>query len=196
MDFKLINQGQIKTENDRIEMIAPAHSDFFYNNGAVGENGVTPKSLCNAPFYYTEISGDFVMRVKTYHDFQDTYDSASILVMLDMENWAKSCSEKTDFGTHAVVSVIARNGESDDANGCNFDGHEVWLQVCRCGKSFAFHYSLDGENFYMMRFFNLPVAETVKVGLVAQAPIGNGGARIFTDLTFEQKTVKNIRLGK
>lgn len=102
----------------------------------------------------------------------------------------------TDFGTHAVVSVIARNGECDDANGCNIDGNEVWLQVCRCGNSFAFHYSVDGKKFYMTRFFNLPVSETVKVGLLPQAPVGNGGTRVYSDLTFEQKTVKNIRMGE
>lgn len=102
----------------------------------------------------------------------------------------------TDFGTHAVVSVVARNGECDDANGCNIDGNEVWLKVCRCGNSFAFHYSVDGKKFYMTRFFNLPVGETVKVGLLPQAPVGNGGTRFYTDLTFEQKTVKNIRMGE
>lgn len=74
--------------------------------------------------------------------------------------------------------------------------NEVWLQVCRCGNSFAFHYSVDGKKFYMTRFFNLPVGETVKVGLLPQAPVGNGGTRFYTDLTFEQKTVKNIRMGE
>ena len=196
MDFKWLNEGQMKEENNKIEMIAPAQSDFFFNNGAIGDEGITPESLCNAPFYYTEIAGDFVMRVKVAHDFKDTYDSASIMVMQDMRNWAKACFEMTDFGTHAVVSVIARNGESDDANGCNIDGNDVWLQVCRSGKSFAFHYSVDGKNFYMMRFFNLPAGETVKVGLLPQAPVGDGGIRTYTDLTFEQKTVKNIRIGE
>lgn len=48
----------------------------------------------------------------------------------------------------------------------------------------------------MMRFFNLPAGDTVKVGLLAQAPVGNGGSRVYSDLTFEQKTVKNIRMGE
>ena len=114
MDFKWLNEGQINTENNKIEMFAPAQSDFFFNNGAVSEEGITPESLCNAPFYHTKIAGDFVMRVKVSHDFKDTYDSASIMVMQDMKNWAKSCFEMTDFGTHAVVSVVARNGECDE----------------------------------------------------------------------------------
>ena len=90
--------------------------------------------MCNAPFYYTEITGDFVMRVKVSHDFKDTYDSASIMVMQDMKNWAKACFEMTDFGTHAAVSVIARNGESDDANGCNIDGN-IAPSVERAGRT-------------------------------------------------------------
>lgn len=196
MAFKWINEGKIEIKNNQIKMFAPAHSDFFYNNDSINEEGITPESLCNAPFYYTEMEGDFIMRVKVSHDFKDTYDSASIMVMHDMKNWAKSCFEKTDFGTHAVVSVVAKNGECDDANGCNIAGNEVWLQICRCGNSFAFHYSVDGENYYMTRFFNLPASKAVKVGLLPQAPTGEGGIRNYADLTFEQKTVKNIRMGK
>jgi len=69
-------------------------------------------------YQYTEYIGKLI----SYCNFKDTYDSASIMVMQDMENWAKCCFELTDFGTHAAVSVVAKNGQSDDANGCNIDG--------------------------------------------------------------------------
>ena len=163
MEFKWINEGIIRQTDNHIEIDAPAQSDFFCNNGAVSEEGITPETLCNAPFYYTEVDGDFVMRVKVAHDFKDTYDSASIMIMIDMQNWAKACFEKTDFGTHAAVSVVTRNGESDDANGCNIDSNSVWLQITRAGNSFAFHFSEDGVTYYMMRFFNLSAGKTIKV---------------------------------
>ena len=196
MKFKWINKGTIRQTNLHIEIDAPAQSDFFCNNGAVSEEGITPETLCNAPFYYTEVEGDFVMKVKVAHDFKDTYDSASIMVMIDMQNWAKACFEKTDFGTHAAVSVVTRNGESDDANGCNIDSNSVWLQITRVGNSFAFHFSEDGVTYYMMRFFNLAAGKTIQVGLLAQAPQGNGGIRTYENLTIEKKTVKNIRFGE
>ena len=41
-------------------------------------------------FYYTEVSGDFVMRVKVSLDFKSTYDSSSIMVMHDAEKLGKS----------------------------------------------------------------------------------------------------------
>ena len=46
------------------------------------------------------------------------------MVMQSDAVWGKACFEQSDFGTHAVVSVVT-NGVSDDANGCNIDGDTV-----------------------------------------------------------------------
>lgn len=195
MDFKWLNESEMHTEGDRIEITAPARTDFFCGGTDGCEEGILPESLCNAPFYYTEVEGDFVLKVKVSHAFEDTYDSASVMVMKDLDCWAKCCFELTDFGTHAAVSVVTK-GDSDDANGCNLEGDTAWLQVCRVGNHFAFHYSLDGDCFYMMRYFYLPVMPVVKVGLLAQAPTGKGGKRIYEHLSIEHRTAKNIRAGK
>ena len=37
---------------------------------------------------------------------------------------------------------------------------------------------------------------TVRAGLLAQSPTGEGGIRIYEDLSIEKKTVKNIRMGE
>ena len=195
VNFKWLNLGSARFDGGRLVIDAPALSDFFCNNGAIAQDGITPETLCNAPYYYTEVSGDFVATVKVSHAFKYTYDSATLMVMKDLDVWAKSCFEKTDFGTHAVVSVVT-NHTSDDANGCNIDGDSVWLKVARVENCFSFHYSTDGEKFYMTRFFTLPVDTTVKVGLVAQAPQGGGGPRFFDGFTLEHRAVKNIRFGE
>lgn len=194
-NFKWLNESSIRKEDNKLIVHATKESDFFCNNGAIGEEEITAESLCNAPYYYTEIIGDFVLKAKVSHEFIYIYDSASLMVMVDKDNWAKSCFELTDFGTHAVVSVVTKNGESDDANGSNIDANSVWLQITRAGNSFAFHYSVDGENYYMTRFYNLPATETVKIGMLAQSPTGDGGDRCYEDLYIESKTVKNIRFG-
>ena len=173
MIFKWMNESAISIEGDRIEITAPPKTDFFCGSIDECEEGFLPESLCNAPYYYTEIEGDFVLKVKVSHGFKDTYDSASVMIMKDLNCWAKCCFELTDFGTHAAVSVVTK-GDSDDANGCNLEGNTAWLQVCRVGNNFAFHYSLDGVNFYMMRYFHMPVMPVIKVGLLAQAPTGTG----------------------
>ena len=196
MDFKWLNEGSINQTKDRIEIIAPPQTDFFCGSIDECEEGILPESLCNAPYYYTEIEGDFVLKVKVSHEFKDTYDSASVMVMKDLTCWAKCCFELTDFGTHAAVSVVTKNGRSDDANGCNLSGNTAWLRICRVNNSFSFLYSEDGTHFYMTRFFNLSGMETVKVGMLAQAPQGDGGYRVYENLTFEKRTVKNIRAGE
>ena len=195
--FHWINEGEVVLEENRIIMMAPALTDFFCGGETTSEEGILPESLCNAPYYYTEIDGDFVLKVKVSHEFRETYDSASVMVMHDMTNWAKCCYELTDFGTHAAVSVVTINGESDDANGCNIEGQDyLWLKVCRVGRAFSFHYSLDGEKFNMTRYFLMPETKTIKVGLLAQAPTGTGGKRIYENLSIEHITVKNIRAGE
>lgn len=196
-DFSWINQGEINIQGDRIELQAPALTDFFCGGETDSEEGILPESLCNAPYFFTWEDADFVLTVKVSHAFKDIYDSASVMVMQDMQNWAKCCFELTDFGTHAAVSVVTKNGESDDANGCDIEGqNELWLRVCRVGRAFSFHYSRDGEHFHMTRYFLLDAGKAVRVGLLAQAPTGNGGSRIYEYLTIEHKTVKNIRAGE
>ena len=196
-DFQWINKGEIQIDENRIVMQAPALTDFFCGGSTTSEEGILPESLCNAPYFHTELEGDFVLTVKVSHAFRETYDSASVMVMQDMENWAKCCFELTDFNTHAAVSVVTKNGESDDANGCNITGQNyLWLRVCRVGRAFSFHYSKDGEIFNMTRYFLMPESKSIKVGLLAQAPTGKGGERVYENLTIEHKTVKNIRAGE
>lgn len=81
MEFKWLNKSSIRQTGNRIEIIAPARTDFFCGSIDECKEGILPESLCNAPYYYTEIEGDFVLRVKVSHDFKDTYDSASVMVM-------------------------------------------------------------------------------------------------------------------
>ena len=194
-NFKWLNESKKQESSGKITLMATEKSDFFRNPCAVAKDGITPDSLGNAPFYYTEVAGDFVMKAKVSLDFKDIYDAAALMVMESDEVWAKICFELTDFGPNAVVSVVT-NQLSDDANGSVIKDKQLWLQITRVGKAFAFHYSTDGEKFLMLRVFSLPVSETIKVGMLAQSPTGKGGERNFEGFTMEQKTVNNIRFGK
>lgn len=192
--FSMMNTSEVAFDLDTLRIDAPAGTDFFCSDGLVSETGVNPKNLSNAPFLHKEVEGDFVMRVDVSLPFKVMYDASAIMVMQDEALWAKACFEKTDLGTHAVVSVVT-NKTSDDANGSEIDQDSVWLQVARVGNAFSFHYSLDGKKFNMMRVFSLPVESTIKVGLVAQAPDGDGGPRYFKNFSLEKKTISNIRMG-
>ncbi|MCL2421519.1 MAG: DUF1349 domain-containing protein, partial [Defluviitaleaceae bacterium] len=79
--FKWMNESKAVESNGKMTLLATEKSDFFRNPGVIGEDGITPESLSNAPFYYADVTGDFVMKVKVSLDFKDVYDAASIMVM-------------------------------------------------------------------------------------------------------------------
>ena len=194
-DFHWRNESKMRFENDALVLYAPPNSDYFYSRYVDTDPAKVSGVSYNAPFFHTKVTGDFVMRVQVSHDFLTTYDAASIMVMQDLKVWAKACFEKTDFDTHAVVSVVTDH-ISDDANGCNIQGNSVWLQAARVDTHFAFHYSLDGEQFDMMRYFSLPAGADVMVGLVPQSPAGKGGDRVYRNFSLHPITLQNLRAGK
>ncbi len=116
------------------------------------------------------------------------------MVRHDELHWAKICFEKTDFGTTAAVSVVT-NGVSDDANGADITVPELWLQMARVEDVFGLQYSLDGLHWRMVRLFMLPVPPAVRVGVVAQCPVGQGATIDFLSFSVEQRTVKDLRAG-
>jgi hypothetical protein len=57
------------------------------------------------------------------------------------------------------------------------------------------HYALDGRSWRMARQFRMAVPQVIRVGLVAQCPLGPGTTVDFLSFTVELRTVKNLRVG-
>jgi regulation of enolase protein 1 (concanavalin A-like superfamily) len=170
-----------------IRVTVPARADYFRDPAGVMVND-------NAPFLWKQVTGDFVAQAHVRPAFNTTYDSGVLMVRHDEQNWAKLCFERTDFGTTAAVSVVTR-GVSDDANGADLTVPDLWLQIARAGSVFALHYSLDGRSWRMVRIFQLPVPPTIKVGVVAQCPVGPGTTIDLLSFTVEQRAITNLRSG-
>ena len=124
-----------------------------------------------------------------------TFDAAVLVVHADERTWAKLCLELSPQGRIMVVSVVTR-GESDDCNSVVVDG-PVWLRVSRLTRAFAFHYSPDGTEWHMVRYFSLGLDEQapVEVGFLAQSPTGAGCTATFTDIAFVPELLADIRSG-
>jgi len=175
-----------------IRVFAPARTDYFQNpNGEAGTD--------SAPLLWTPVEGDFVAQTHVRPTFASTYDAGALMVRHDDRHWAKLCFESTDLGTHAAVSVVT-NGLSDDANGADLEGEAIWLQIVRQGDLFGMHYALGGESgqgqaWRMVRYFALPLPPQIKVGLVAQSPVGPGTTVDFNSLNIESRRVQDMRAG-
>jgi uncharacterized protein len=187
-NYCFMNESAFTESGGEIVIDATPYSNAFVNPESENVD-------INAPFYYREVEGDFVFRAKVSHDFVSTFDACVLFAYDNDRLWAKACFEYTDFGTHAVVSVMTNN-DSDDSNSVDIDGNTVWLQLSRKGDVFGIHYSRDGKSYRMARLTRLPMQKKIKVGMMAQSPMGQGGKRLFADVLLMQKTLPDIRAGK
>lgn len=170
-----------------MRVFVPAQVDYFQDPA-----GKVVKD--DAPYLWMNCTGDFVAKAHVRPAHTSTYDAAAILARQDATHWGKLCFESTDFGTHAAVSVVT-NGFSDDANGVDLTVSDLWLQMARAGDVFGMHYSLDGSSWRMVRLFRLAVLPTIRVGLVAQCPVGPGTSVDFLYFSVENRRLQNLRAG-
>ena len=84
---------------------------------------------------------------------------------------------------------------SDDANAFPVNGRHVWLRVARLGEAFAFHASLAGDNWQLMRYFTLTTQEPLTVGFSVQSPTGAGCTAHFAHIRYIPDRLPDLRSG-
>ncbi len=139
--------------------------------------------------------GDFQFSARVTVDFAATYDAGVLLLWVDERHWGKLCFELSPDGEPMIVSGVAR-GVADDANAFVVDARTVWLRVSRIDHAFAYHASVDGRTWRMVRYFGIDGAATAAtIGLEAQSPTGDGCRVVFDDLRFTRDRLTDLRDG-
>lgn len=166
---------------------AGPRTDLFVDP-ATGEATLNaPRLLAPAP------AGDYQLSARVSVQFQTTYDAGALLLWTGDDAWTKLAFEYSPQGRGMVVTVVTR-GRSDDANGYTVDGPAVWLRVARVGGAYACHASVDGTRWDFVRHFDLGTVATA-VGFEVQSPLGESCQATFTDITFRQATLPDLRDG-
>lgn len=173
---------------------AAAHSDIFIDPGAGSQ--LNAESMLNAATLLgVPPDGDFRFSARVTVDFAATFDAGVLLLWIDERHWGKLCFEYSPDGEPMIVSVVAR-GVADDANAFVVEGRTVWLRVSRIDRTFAYHASLDGRTWRMIRFFAFDdTATPTTVGFEAQSPTGDGCAVTFDDIHFTGERLHELRDG-
>jgi regulation of enolase protein 1 (concanavalin A-like superfamily) len=173
---------------------ADAHSDIFIDPGA--DTQLNAESMLNAATLLgVPPDGDFQLSARVTAEFASTYDAGVLLLWIDDRHWGKLCFEYSPDGEPMIVSVVAR-GVSDDANAFVVDGRTVWLRVSRMDHAFAYHASLDGKTWRMIRFFTIDDTSTPSsIGFEAQSPTGDGCVVSFEDIHFTRERLGELRDG-
>ena len=169
-------------------------TDIFTDPGGDDGGQVTSSTLHNAATLLTDApAGDFQLSARVRVRFAGTFDAGVLFLRHDREMWAKLCFEFSPRGEGMIVSVV-NNLVSDDANAFTVAGDHVHLRVSRKGKVFAFHASLDGERWILIRAFSLPNGDKpLEIGFEAQSPQSDGCDVVFEDPRLVDKTIIDFR---
>lgn len=173
---------------------AAPRSDIFVDPG--DDSTLNAESMLNAATLLgVPPAGDFQLSARVTVDFAATYDAGVLLLWVDERRWGKLCFEYSPAGEPMIVSVVCR-GVADDANAFVVPGRIVWLRVSRIGRAYAYHASLDGETWQMIRFFVLDDGTARdRIGFEAQSPTGEGCHVTFDGIRFVPERLADLRDG-
>ncbi|SNT47993.1 hypothetical protein SAMN05421812_10748 [Asanoa hainanensis] len=172
---------------------AQPHTDMFIDPG---DTAVSAESLLNAATLLGQPpKGDFQFSARVTADFKSTFDAGVLLLWLDERHWAKLCFEFSPAAEPMIVSVVCR-GVSDDANAFVVAGRSVWLRVSRLDRVYAYHASLDGKAWQLIRVFALDGDTSGdRIGLEGQSPTGDGCGATFEEIRFVPERLTDLRNG-
>ena len=180
--------GEVSLAGDELILTAGMCTDWFIDPA-------TLERTANAPVLVDDIAGDFQLSARVEVDFAAMFDAGVLFVHHDADVYAKLCFELAPAGERTVVSVVTRS-VSDDANGPAIQANDVWLRVSRIGDALAFHWSVDGALWHLLRYFRLmPGVQGLSVGFCAQSPTGQGCTARFSQIECTATTLGNVRDG-
>lgn len=178
----------LEDEEGVLRIGAGAATDWFVDPG-------TGKVIASAPAVLDATpDGDFAVAACVRAELAETFDAGAIVVWADGRNWAKLAVERSPAGVPMVVSVVTR-GVSDDCNSHVLAQAAAWLRIARIGDAYAFHASLDGAWWGLIRHFRLD-APRVEAGFEAQSPLGTGCIATFSERSLEPRTLGDLRSGE
>jgi regulation of enolase protein 1 (concanavalin A-like superfamily) len=171
------------SENHVLTVKAPPRADFFHN--PIGES-----KKDSAPFLYVNTPENFILTTQLDVDMCYPNDSGCLMIMADHNNWAKLCYENFR-GQPSIISVVTKQ-ISDDCIGNAIGNTCPFLRISRYNQCFAFHYSIDGNTWFLVRYFGMEHIESLKIGVVSQSPAGEGCAMSFKCLRLAPNTNKDV----
>lgn len=160
-----------KVQGDTISITSAAKTDFWRQThyGFIRDNG---------HFFYQPIKGDFTVEVKVSGEYRELYDQAGLMLRLDEFNWLK-CGIEFVEGVQQVSAVVTRDYSDWSVVPLPNNPASLWVRVTRRNTAVEVQYSLDGEQYTMLRLAYLTLVETLDVGVMCASPDGSGFPMTF-----------------
>jgi len=191
--FPFVSSGspacQASVTDGVLTLTSGPKSDLFID--PAGDEGARPDAG-----RWTGLPGeeDFTFSARVTVGFGGTFDAGVLLLYLSDRRWAKLCYEFSPQHKPTAVTVVT-HGTSDDSNSFETAGGPLWLRITRSGRAWAFHASVNGTYWQLLRYFTLGEASGARVGFLAQSPTGAGCTAIFDSVTYKPGAPADLRDG-
>ncbi len=172
-----------------LAILAGEATNWFVDPGGTVAEDNAPAALFAPP------NENFLLSAKVTVEFASTFDAGVLQVRERDDLWGKLCFEYSPQRQPMIVSVVTR-GASDDCNSVPVQGHTVFLRIARNAQTFAFHYSLNGRYWHMVRYFTLGQLGALRVGFSAQSPTGQQCRAVFSEIAYRVGTLADNRNGE
>jgi uncharacterized protein len=167
-----------KIKDTTIEVTSAQNTDFWRKThyGFIRDTG---------HFYFQQLTGNFIAEVKVSGKYQDLYDQAGLMVRLDENNWLK-CGVELVEGVQQMSTVVTRDYSDWSVVPMSNNLASIWLKLIRQDSAIEIHYSLDAQQYSMLRMAYLTSAATVDVGIMCASPEGKGFTTIFEQFKIQR----------
>ena len=191
---KMINDAdkQVNQTDSVIRFVAQEGTDLFIDPN----EGKLTKST--AKILLTEIDNTkpftFQGRLKPGFTPDGIYNAANLMVVANDTLWQKICFEQDERGKHRVVTVRTV-GTSDDNDHEVIEQDNIYYKISSDTHTIASYYSLDGNEWQMVRLYKNDYPQKLYLGICSQAPIKGECMSEFSELKLSTNNVGDFRLG-
>ncbi len=146
----------------------------------------------DGPFCYLEVGGEFEAKVKITGEYKNRFDQMGLMIRKDEKNWIKTGIEfvNNEINLSAVVTIKRSDWSIVELID---NPKSVWLKVIRIEDAIQIMYSINNQDFILMRLAYFPENTPVMVGLTAASPDGKGFQALFEN--FEITHTPDVKNG-
>jgi len=122
------------------------------------------------PFYAVKITGEYKSR----------FDQMGLMIRKDHKNWIKTGVEYVN-GKINVSAVVTRKWSDWSVIELDKKPNSIWLKILRIEDSIKIMYSLNNQDFQMVRLAYFPQNTPLMVGMTCASPDGDGFHALFEE---------------
>ncbi len=179
----------VSVKNGKLVVKSNPKSDYFNDTDGKSLYGTAPVLLSKI-----DNTQPFTFVAKVTPTFQDTYDAGTLFIYLNEKWWFKFAFERDERKHRRIVSVRTA-GTSDDNNHDVIDGKSAYMKISSNTQNIGFYYSLDKENWQLVRLFRNEYPLETWIGFSAQSPVGDGTITTFEECSLTQTSIEDFRMG-